>query len=297
MSTHLCQQRTDQGDIALLIDLRRIGSNGGLYADTSENYAFRASQLVVDVIEEIHSQLRSIGFTEERFGGLVKHLDDLAAAATEIHVLGPIEITEEGEIESGSTKSLGASIQFSRRWSQRPAQVRPAPLVAHVLVRGAVVNALPVHAVRPAPPQLLVQRVQGFSVERPCFQVPHERPNVLLQVAGVHPVSGAPDVERLQVPVEQLVHRRARARVPALVDLVEQLRPRLLSEPGGLRTGRDHLDEVVTASTHRVGAGVDAYTKGAAGQLVDGPALPTPAGTRSRHDHKVLASCVILRVT
>jgi hypothetical protein len=71
-------------------------------------------------------------------------------------------------------------------------------------------------------------------------------------------VRRAADVERLQVPVEQLVDGRIRARVAALVDLVEHPRPGLLGELRRLRSRRDDFHEGMAPAGERVLAGVDA---------------------------------------
>jgi hypothetical protein len=82
--------------------------------------------------------------------------------------------------------------------------------------------------------------------------------------------------------VEQLVERGARARVPPLVDLAEQSHARGLDKCGGLRAGRDHLDEVVALAREWVRTGVDA--QGTAGQLVDGAAGASPPRLGPCHD-------------
>ena len=60
-------------------------------------------------------------------------------------------------------------------------------------------------------------------------------------------------------------------------------RARLLGFTGRIRTGRDHLDEVVPAPGDRVGTGVDAHAEGAARQLVDGSPGSTSTGPGPRH--------------
>jgi hypothetical protein len=78
---------------------------------------------------------------------------------------------------------------------------------------------------------------------------------------------------RPREPVEELVDRRLRPRVPALVKLAQQPPARLLSLRCGSRARRDDPDKVVTLACHRVGAGVDPHPVGAARQPVDGAAL------------------------
>jgi hypothetical protein len=111
--THLGRKLEDGGDLTILIDLRRIGSNGGLYADVGEQFSLRASQLLIDVVEEIHNRLFVIAVDENRFSGLLNQLDALGQAATSLRVEGPIERVEEKEEERKSDKKtrweLGAT--------------------------------------------------------------------------------------------------------------------------------------------------------------------------------------------
>ncbi|MDT7708089.1 MAG: hypothetical protein QOG20_3696 [Pseudonocardiales bacterium] len=171
-----------------------------------------------------------------------------------------------------------------RRGGQRLALVRVAALVAHVFPGRPVVGPPPVGAVRAAAAQLGVEGVQHLGVHPAGLQTPDERPDVLLQVARVHAMGGAADVERLQMAVEQLVEGRVRARVPALVDLVEQPGPRGLGLAGRLRARRDDLHEHVALARDRILTGVDTDAQGAAGQLVDGSALAAAAGLGPCHE-------------
>jgi hypothetical protein len=75
---------------------------------------------------------------------------------------------------------------------------------------------------------------------------------VLLQEFRVHAVRRPADVDRLQVPIEQLVDRRARARVPALVDLAEHADASGLGQRRGFRSGRNDLYEAVPLPRERV---------------------------------------------
>ena len=83
-------------------------------------------------------------------------------------------------------------------------------------------------------------------------------------------------------PVEQLVHRRLRARVATLIDLVQQPRPHPLGVPDRRRSGGDRLDQVMPLLQHRIDAGVDAHSKRSARQLLD----PTSPTATLRRDHR-----------
>ena len=64
--------------------------------------------------------------------------------------------------------------------------------------------------------QLGIQRVEHLGVQRAHLDLPDERPHMLIDItADSAPTAGV----HVQVAVEQLVDRRARARVAPLVDL------------------------------------------------------------------------------
>src|SRR5215469_3796906 len=48
------------GDISVYVDLRTIGSAGGLYADSALPAAVRGTHLLVDTLEAIHEELLTI---------------------------------------------------------------------------------------------------------------------------------------------------------------------------------------------------------------------------------------------
>jgi hypothetical protein len=98
--THLTQELDQKNDLPLLLDLRRIGSNGGLYSDQDEDFSLRASQLLIDVIEDIHDHLLGVAMDDDRFSGLLESLDKLGEAATDIRVDGPVETVDEDETEA-----------------------------------------------------------------------------------------------------------------------------------------------------------------------------------------------------
>ena len=182
--------------------------------------------------------------------------------------------------------------------ASRSAPVWPTPLVALVLARRAMVDpAAGAVAVVPAAAELGVERVQSLGPHSAGFRPPQKGSDVQLQVPAVGAVGGHADVQRLQVPVEQLIHRRTGARAALLVDGVEEpgsggLCSRLLAGPG-----IDDLDEGVPLPRHRVLAAVYADAQRPAGQLVDRPALPPAPGLCSCHGSRVRDVRVTKRVT
>lgn len=116
--THLSRELDDDGQLTLLIDLRRIGSNGGLYSDADENFSLRASQLLIDVLEEIHNRLVEIAFEVNGFSGMLDHLDALAEAATQVSVEGSVERSEEAENERGT--DVQRKLELGARFKDGP---------------------------------------------------------------------------------------------------------------------------------------------------------------------------------
>ena len=105
------------------VDLRLIGSNQSIYSDDSLSVADRATRLILDVLAAIRDVLVSTALEAEDIDDRVlTRLDQLAAAITEVVVLGEVEVETEGRVstqrteESAVSASLeGASASFGRR--------------------------------------------------------------------------------------------------------------------------------------------------------------------------------------
>ena len=112
---YLAETKKQEGDVALYVDLRTIGSSGGLYADASQPLGLRATNLVVDLIEELHNQIRELVENSDTFDEvldtLIPSLDDIGLAATQVRVVGSTEssvtISAGAETSSGSSISVG----------------------------------------------------------------------------------------------------------------------------------------------------------------------------------------------
>lgn len=102
-------QVQDDGDIAILIDLRTIGSTGGLYADTQLPLSERGTRLVADVLGQVHESLVDVALTRaerEDMTSALTSLDRLAEAITEVQVVGQVE-HEHSEDEERARQSSG----------------------------------------------------------------------------------------------------------------------------------------------------------------------------------------------
>ena len=138
--------RQDNADIAVYVDMRTIGSTGGIYADPTLTISERGTRLLSDTLAVIHSQLtdaileatyesEAVLPTNDDFTSALKILDDLATAIQDVRVVGEHETeTTTGETQSadrgsslsatvGKSPSVGASLsehqQSSRQTGQR----------------------------------------------------------------------------------------------------------------------------------------------------------------------------------
>ena len=104
------EQARKDGAIPVYIDLRSIGSSGGMYGDPSIPVSQRATRLLLDVLGSIHDSLLhhavDAGLDLSAVGPA---LDELASAATEVEVIGEVqretrEVDAREERDSSDTK-------------------------------------------------------------------------------------------------------------------------------------------------------------------------------------------------
>ncbi len=121
---YLAESIKIKGDIPIYIDLRQIGSTGGIYADPEIPFSERATKLLVDVLASIHNELLDVATQENSRVNLSKLgpvLDEMADAITEVTVSGPIEeehfssdtqaSNEEGDVSlNASSKGLNLGL-------------------------------------------------------------------------------------------------------------------------------------------------------------------------------------------
>ena len=124
---HLSDLVERTGDISIYLDLRMIGSTGGLYVNNALSPAQRGTQLLVDALESIHDHLftRALDGQIENGDAFLQGLDALVAAATEVEVVGETEQEDSSgdsvETDVGGELTLnpqgGARISSRRRAS------------------------------------------------------------------------------------------------------------------------------------------------------------------------------------
>ena len=105
---YLASELIKNGQVAIQIDMRTIGSTGGIFSDTNLSVSERATRLLVDTLNCIHDQVAStiLEHPEEYdlsiFGPL---LDAFVDAATEVTVQGTVIIEESSDIRTRQTAS------------------------------------------------------------------------------------------------------------------------------------------------------------------------------------------------
>ena len=114
---YLSDLLVDTGDIPIYLDLRTIGSAGGLYSDSSQSAAARGTHLLVDTLEAVHDGLLTVAVDRDvtDSAGLLDHLDALAEAATKVKVVGEVEraTTVGGSTELSGEVTLSSSPRLS----------------------------------------------------------------------------------------------------------------------------------------------------------------------------------------
>jgi hypothetical protein len=111
------------GDIAVYLDLRTIGSAGGLYANDAVSPAQRGTQLLVDTLEAVHDHLLTLAVdgqvsNQDEF---LRGLDALVSAATEVEVIGETEQeqTQGDSVERESSVEVSVALKSAAKGSAR----------------------------------------------------------------------------------------------------------------------------------------------------------------------------------
>lgn len=113
--TYLCSKIKDIGNCPIYIDLRLIGSTGGLYADETIPFCERATRLLIDVFTYIHDQIMEFVIENQNekyhIGVIGPLLEQLANAISEIQISG--EVTEEISLERNDSASNDFGLTIS----------------------------------------------------------------------------------------------------------------------------------------------------------------------------------------
>ena len=114
---HLKQQKSADGCLAIYIDLRRIGSPEDIYSSGQNDFLAQATVLLVDVVEAIHNAVCDHVLDDRwaaRLALISESLDALATAATQIKVVGEIEVEHQREDQSRSERSRETGVSLAR---------------------------------------------------------------------------------------------------------------------------------------------------------------------------------------
>ncbi len=106
---YLAEKVKSRGDLASYIDLRQIGSTGGIYSDPSLTLAERSTRLLMDMLAAIHDEIFNIVIENSSFdlSAIGPCLDDFAASITEVAVKGAVEQEEAKESQTAKEIKKG----------------------------------------------------------------------------------------------------------------------------------------------------------------------------------------------
>lgn len=96
--TYLAEEVRNPSNFSLVIDMRSIGSTGGLYNDPSASFAERGTRLLIDVLEVVQDRLvdlaLGVALDDGRGQNALSHLDRLADELSNIRVVGDIQVDD-----------------------------------------------------------------------------------------------------------------------------------------------------------------------------------------------------------
>ena len=114
---YLASERTKNGDVAVQIDMRTIGSTGGIFSDTNLSISERATRLLVDTLCAMHDQILSIVLEHSEEYDLSKIgplLDKFIDASTEVTVQGSIIVEESAGVTTRKTESTSIGVDATK---------------------------------------------------------------------------------------------------------------------------------------------------------------------------------------
>ncbi len=116
--TVLRQARRAAGEIAIQLDMRNLGSAGGIYADPTIPFTQRATRLLIDVLAAIHASLLDQAIEHDalvNLGLTGPALDELFDAHRSVKVVGTttLESTSSAENANNAEAKLGLTTSVS----------------------------------------------------------------------------------------------------------------------------------------------------------------------------------------
>lgn len=110
---YVAEQAKNEGVISVYVDLRNIGSSGGLYADASIPIPQRATRLLLDVLGSIHERLFEFAVeTQMDLAAVGPALDQFASSATEVEVVGETQRESRAVDQREEQSTIGSSMHL-----------------------------------------------------------------------------------------------------------------------------------------------------------------------------------------
>jgi hypothetical protein len=105
------------GDISVYIDMRTVGSTGGIYADVNIPLAERATRLLADTLAGIHDSVMELAVESNNvdLAALSPILDQLADGIAEVVVVGNVETEKGTEASFQQTERSGSALTFTTK--------------------------------------------------------------------------------------------------------------------------------------------------------------------------------------
>ena len=186
---------------------------------------------------------------------------------------------------AAAMRAAGAIAPLTLRGGVAGAELRALPpsavLVAGMLAVGAVLYVAPAAAVITTAAELAVEPFDGLSLDSAGRKATKRRADVFLDLSYVPNTCLALDVDHVEPPVKEAVHRGFRAGVASLVDLIQEPSPDLLGFFLGLaaaRPGGHGLAEPELLAAELVDPGVDLHPSRPAREPSDGAARASTTG-------------------
>lgn len=99
---YLSEQLKSKGDLVVQIDMRSVGSSGGIYADPTKPLSERATRLLIDVLQDVHRGLSDLVLKDQslQYEELHPLLEKFADSTVTVRVEGTIS-------EGSAAKAVG----------------------------------------------------------------------------------------------------------------------------------------------------------------------------------------------
>lgn len=115
--TVLRTAREKEGTVAVQLDMRNLGSTGGVYADPQIPVSQRATRLLIDVLASIHGHLLEQALADDSkvdLGAAGKALDEFFDSHREVKVVGTttVEVATSAENSFSAEAKVGATVSL-----------------------------------------------------------------------------------------------------------------------------------------------------------------------------------------